>query len=74
MQIELKDVSIYQEDKLILENVNFHVDESEFVYIVGKVGSGKSSLLNSIRRTAHKLRIGRNTYIRPQETKTKTYP
>ncbi|HRF85423.1 MAG TPA: ATP-binding cassette domain-containing protein [Alloprevotella sp.] len=48
MQIELKDVSIYQEDKLILENVNFHVDESEFVYIVGKVGSGKSSLLKTL--------------------------
>lgn len=32
----------------MLNNVNFHVDESEFVYLIGKVGTGKSSLLKTI--------------------------
>jgi cell division transport system ATP-binding protein len=33
---------------LILSQVNFHVDENEFIYIIGKVGSGKSSLLKTL--------------------------
>lgn len=48
MLIELKDTDICQEDIPILENVEFHVDENEFVYIIGKVGSGKSSLLKTL--------------------------
>ncbi|MBO5537675.1 MAG: ATP-binding cassette domain-containing protein [Bacteroidaceae bacterium] len=48
MLIEYKKVNIYQADKLVLANVDFHVDEGEFVYIIGKVGSGKSSLLKTI--------------------------
>lgn len=48
MLIELKDTDICQEDKAILENVEFHVDENEFVYIIGKVGTGKSSLLKTL--------------------------
>jgi len=48
MLIEFKNVNIYQEDKCILSGANFHVDEGEFIYIIGKVGSGKSSLLKTI--------------------------
>ncbi len=48
MLIDYQDVKIYQQDKLILAPVNFHVEEGEFVYIIGKVGSGKSSLLKSL--------------------------
>lgn len=48
MLIDYKKVNIYQDDKLVLENVDFHVDEGEFVYLIGRVGSGKSSLLKSI--------------------------
>lgn len=33
---------------MVLKNVNFHVDEGEFVYLIGRVGSGKSSLLKTI--------------------------
>ena len=40
--------NIYQTDEVILQNVDFHVDEEQFVYVIGKVGSGKSSLLKSI--------------------------
>ncbi len=47
MLIDYEKVNIYQEDNLILKDVNFHVDEGEFIYIIGKVGSGKSSLLKT---------------------------
>lgn len=47
MLIEYKNVNIYQQSKLVLEGVDFHVDEGEFIYIIGKVGSGKSSLLKT---------------------------
>lgn len=48
MLIDYQNVNIYQQDALILENVNFHVDEGEFVYIIGKVGSGKTSLMKTL--------------------------
>lgn len=48
MLIDYHNVKIFQQDKLILDQVNFHVDEGEFVYIIGKVGSGKSSLLKTL--------------------------
>lgn len=49
MLIDYKNVNIYQmTEKPVLANVNFHVDEGEFIYIIGRVGSGKSSLLKSI--------------------------
>lgn len=49
MLIDYKNVNIYQNsDHPVLENVNFHVDEGEFIYIIGRVGSGKSSLLKTI--------------------------
>ncbi len=48
MLIDYQNVNIYQVDKCILQNVNFHIDEGEFVYIIGKVGSGKSSLLKTL--------------------------
>ena len=48
MLIQLKDTNICQKDKTVLENIEFHVDENEFVYIIGKVGSGKSSLLKTL--------------------------
>ena len=47
MLIEYKNVYIYQQDTMVLSNVDFHVDEGEFIYIIGKVGSGKSSLLKT---------------------------
>ncbi|MBP3758072.1 MAG: ATP-binding cassette domain-containing protein [Prevotella sp.] len=48
MLIEYKNVKVYQEDVCVLEDVNFHADEGEFIYIIGKVGSGKSSLLKTM--------------------------
>ena len=46
--VELKNVNIYQSRNLILSDVNFSVDKGEFVYLVGKTGTGKSSLLKTL--------------------------
>ena len=46
--IELKNANIYQRDKLILSNVNFSIERGEFVYLIGRTGSGKSSLLRTL--------------------------
>lgn len=48
MLIEYKNVSIYQDDIQVLKDINLHVDEGEFIYLIGKVGSGKSSLLKTM--------------------------
>lgn len=46
--IEIRNANIYQGNNLILENVNLTVDKGEFVYLVGKTGTGKSSLLKTL--------------------------
>jgi cell division transport system ATP-binding protein len=46
--IDLKNVNIYQASNLVLENVTISVDKGEFVYLVGKTGTGKSSLLKTM--------------------------
>lgn len=46
--IELKNAVIYQRDKAILSDVTFNVGKREFVYLIGKTGSGKSSLLRTL--------------------------
>src|SRR5689334_19005919 len=46
--IELKHVNIYQGNNLILQEVNLTVLKGEFVYLVGKTGTGKSSLLKTL--------------------------
>ena len=49
MLIDYKKVDIYhKEGAPVLHDVDFHVDEGEFIYIIGRVGSGKSSLLKTI--------------------------
>ena len=47
MLIEYKNVNVYQDDREVLRGVDFHVDEGEFIYIIAKVGSGKSSFLKT---------------------------
>ncbi len=48
MLIEYKNVNICQDFNCVLKEVNFHAEEGEFIYVTGKVGSGKSSLLKTI--------------------------
>jgi cell division transport system ATP-binding protein len=46
--IELKNAIIRQQDNIILTDVNLEVEKGEFVYLIGKVGSGKSSLMKTL--------------------------
>jgi cell division transport system ATP-binding protein len=46
--IELTDCTIWQQDHLVLSNVSLSVRKGEFIYIVGRVGSGKSSLIKTL--------------------------
>ena len=46
--LDFKNVEIHQQDNLILSDINLSIKKGEFVYFVGKTGSGKSSLLKSI--------------------------
>lgn len=46
--IELKNVNIYQGESMVLSDVNISIHKGEFVYLVGKTGTGKSSLLKTL--------------------------
>ncbi len=43
--IKLSDLSVFQKNKLVLTNVNLEINKGEFIYMIGKTGSGKSSLM-----------------------------
>ncbi len=46
--VSVRDATVYQDQKAVLQGVNFDIDKGEFVYIVGRTGSGKSSLLKCL--------------------------
>ncbi|HKK40128.1 MAG TPA: ATP-binding cassette domain-containing protein [Cryomorphaceae bacterium] len=46
--VEIKDAKIYQGDHLVLSEVNIQLDKGDFVYLIGKTGTGKSSLLKTL--------------------------
>lgn len=46
--LSLENATIYQEKNLILNHVNFKVHQGDFIYIIGKTGSGKSSLMKTL--------------------------
>lgn len=46
--VRVKDVSIFQDHHTVLSDVNFDIEKGEFVFLVGRTGSGKSSLLKTL--------------------------
>ncbi|WP_291113544.1 cell division ATP-binding protein FtsE [Flavobacterium sp. UBA6135] len=46
--LELKNLTIYQENNMVLQNVSLEVKRGDFLYIIGKTGSGKSSLMKTL--------------------------
>lgn len=46
--LELSDASIFQRETLILSNVNIEIQKGEFVYLIGKTGTGKSSFMKTL--------------------------
>jgi len=46
--LELRDVAIYQRENLVLSEINLTIEEGEFVYLIGKTGSGKSSFMKTL--------------------------
>lgn len=46
--LELVNADIFQEEELVLDNVSFKMNKGEFVYLIGRTGCGKSSLLKTL--------------------------
>jgi cell division transport system ATP-binding protein len=46
--LHLKDASIFQESNLVLSDINLEIHEGDFMYLIGKTGSGKSSLMKTL--------------------------
>jgi len=46
--IELKDASVHQQDNRILSGINLEICKGEFIYLIGRVGSGKTSLIKTV--------------------------
>jgi cell division transport system ATP-binding protein len=46
--LSLQNVSIYQGNRAVLSNINLEVNHGEFIYIIGKTGSGKSSFMKTL--------------------------
>ena len=46
--LELKNAAIYQRESLILSEVDVHINKGDFVYLIGKTGTGKSSFMKTL--------------------------
>ena len=46
--LQLKNANIYQADNLVLTDVNIALEKGDFVYLIGKTGSGKSSFMKTL--------------------------
>ncbi|GLU43976.1 cell division ATP-binding protein FtsE [Allomuricauda sp. NBRC 101325] len=46
--VKLQDVAVFQNENLVLNHVNLEVKKGDFVYVIGKTGSGKSSFMKTL--------------------------
>ena len=46
--VTINDATIFQEDKAVLSNVSFSIEKGEFIFLIGRTGGGKSSLLKTL--------------------------
>ncbi len=46
--VNLKDVAVFQKENMVLKDITLEVKKGEFVYLIGKTGSGKSSLMKTL--------------------------
>ncbi|MDD1443805.1 ATP-binding cassette domain-containing protein, partial [Dolichospermum sp. ST_sed3] len=46
--VRVKDATIFQDNNSVLNNINFEIEKGEFVFLIGRTGSGKSSLLKTL--------------------------
>jgi cell division transport system ATP-binding protein len=46
--VRVKEATIFQDNNTVLNNINFEIDKGEFVFLIGRTGSGKSSLLKTL--------------------------
>ena len=46
--VKLEDVAVFQNENLVLQNIDLEVKKGEFVYVIGKTGSGKSSFMKTL--------------------------
>lgn len=60
--LSLQDVTIFQDNNTILSDINLEVNHGEFLYIIGKTGSGKSSLMKTLYGDL-KLKEGEGTFV-----------
>lgn len=60
--LSLQDVTIYQDNNAVLSDINLTVNHGEFLYIIGKTGSGKSSLMKTLYADL-KLKDGEGTFV-----------
>ncbi len=60
--LNLTKADIFQRERLILKDVNLHIAKGEFVYLIGKTGSGKSSLMKTLYADLP-LQIGEGTIV-----------